>query len=916
MANNSLPLLDNIISNLKSLTENIVVKYSSKASEKETIAYTKAFDYYYLASNKLDSFDTYPSFSEEALRLGGVNVDSELQECLVDKKKIPESVRNRVVEVQRSIVIRDFEEQNDYYRQYVGLPNIDDKDHFYVDDETSLETGIDTTTPIHKLSATDISILSGAGFISKLIKENPDKVYLNYLGVNKLDLYRIRSANNLSIIKINKLSIPDKLFEEFMTSYEQSREYFMNAIFIKEYAALYEYYENMMGFLVMVNTIKMIMTKIFKNGIDRDFYDLVSIVKMFNAYNIPYIKDFTLEQQRIILRNINKLIRIKSTDKVLVEICSLLGMGDINIFRYYLLKTHKRDGGTGKPIFKYKQNLLGEQVLDKEKMFNLKFAKVGINETNIGLALTKTTNYLEYDEVTESDPFWWEDDQLKSMIYDNEFNFIETKYLSFQMMYKMSNLIFEQIYFLSLLHDRKNETSSIKLLFPKIDPSTEISLFDACILLFALTCKRNNMKGNIIYEPTKVGSVLGFNFKLDLKPIVDDIRNDPTIYDEELIKYISSMSVNNVQDINTLYGKIKGFRDYIEQKMFYATDKDVYQKYRTIYKTFMTTDTMGELFKLPDGDIAESYKEYLMYSNYDLYQLIDTLSNDGITEIINHIISKLEEYCDNLKYLHLSGVNLNSSINAVWELINFFKSYTVDIHQFNIIYLIDGRIENLIKLIDYATFKITNHLEENPENGLLYDTVQYGGNINLDHDIKLTCRSQHHSYIGLDDKLVMKTLGDDSIKLISVKTVVWDELIQFDSIKHTDVVIEHNDALPIEDIYSYLVNLYGREDIELRDKIGISNELRPETNINLTEHAIGVVRIYETDKSGLVDNAHYCGTIYSKDDKVNLEDWVYAKLNLYLTDCQVKLYDTLSLESELCGTSKFNLRDKIRIVYN
>ena len=916
MANNSLPLLDNIISNLKNLTENIVVKYSSKASQSETLAYTKAFDYYYLASNKLDSFSTYPSFTEEALRLAGMNVEGELQECLADKKKIPESIRNRVVETQRYIVIRDFEEKNNYYRQYVGLPDLDDKEFFYVDEDTSFNTGVASDTPIHKLSDTDLSILSGYGYISKLIKENPKKVYLNYLGPNKLDLQRIRSANNLSIIKINKLSIPDKLFDEFMTCYEQSREYFMNAIFIKEYAALYEYYENVIGFLVMVNTIKMVMSKIFKNGIDRDFYDLISIVKMFNAYNIPYIKDFTLEQQRIILRNINKLIRIKSTDKVLVEICSLLGMGDINIYRYYLLKTHKRDSGTGKPIFKYKQNKLGQMVLDKEKMYNLKFAKVDIKETNIGLALTRSSDYLDYNDVTDTDPFWCEDDELKNMIYDNEFNFIETKYLSFQMIYKMSNLIFEQIYFLSILHDRKKETDAIKILFPKIDFAAEISLFDACIFLFALMCKRNHMKGNIIHDPTKVGSVLGFNFKLDLKPILEDIRNDPDLYDEELIGYVSSMSLNSVHDVNALYSNIKGFRDYIENKMYYATDKDVYIKYKTIYKTFMTTDTMGELFKLPDGDIAESYKEYLMYNNYDLYQMVENLDDDSITELINHIIGKMEEYCEDLKYLHLSGVTLNSSINAVWTLINFFKSYTVDIQQFNIIYLIDSRIDNLLKLIDQATFKVTNYVDDNINKPLLYDTSFYGGSIDVDTNFKLTCRSQRHAYIAVDDKMIIKTLGDDSIRVISVKVVAGDDMVPYDTVRQTDVIVEHSEVLPIKDIYTYLISIHEKSEFELTDKIRITNTMIPDSKLILEEQAKAIVRIYETDKFSLDDTGRYCVTIYSNDDTIDLEDWVYNKMNLYLRACELKLYDSASININLYDKTDIKLRDKIKIVYN
>lgn len=913
--NNSLPLLDSIISNLKTLTKDVIVKYSSKASEKESIAYIKAFDYFHLASTKQDTFDTYPSFCEEALRKSGINVDKELSDCIKDKNNINEGLRNRVVENQRAIVIRDFEEQNDYYRQYIGLPDLEDTEYFYVPQDISDETGISTDVPVHKLSLVDLSILNGMGYISKLIEENPKKVYLNFLGTNRLDLYRIRTANNLSIIKINKLAIPDKLFEEFMTCYEQSRTYFMNAIFIKEYAAVHEYYENMMGFLVMVNTIKMVMTKIFKNGIDRDFYDLFSIVKMFEAYNIPYIKEFSLEQQRTILRNINKLIRLKSTDKVLVEICNLLGLGDIDIYRYYLVKSHKLDEGTGKPIFKYKENHFKQKVLDKEAMYNVRFAKVDIKETNIGLALTKTKNHLDYHEVTESDPFWWEDDDLKKSIYENEFNFIETKYISFQLMYKMSKVIFEQIYFLSMLHDRKDETSKIKLLFPKISFSDEVSLFDACILLFALTCKKNKMKGEILYSPTKVGSVLGFNFKVDLKPILDDIKNDKRIYDEELIDYITGMSLSSVEDVNKLYSKITGFRKYIEEKMFFCTDKDVYAKYKTIYNTFMTTDTMGELFKLPDGDIASTYKEYLMYNNYELYQLIDTVPENAIMDLINHIIAKMEEYCTNLQYLHLTGANLDSTINAIWTLVNFFKSYTVDIQQFNIIYLVDGRIENMLKLIDYATINVNNSLEDNMQK--MHDTLSLSSDIVTSSDFKFICRSQYYSYIGLDDRLVISTLGEDVIKIIKSRVNVSGEIDTFDTLQCSDICITYDEKLNIEDKYKYFIHLSQSDRFRLTDKIKFTQTHDIHEILKLEENVKAIVRIFETDSLKInSDLASYTGTIYCTDESINLEEVVTSELRFRVDDEMVKLYDSLISHNNIECKSDICMTDKIKIVYN
>lgn len=909
MALNVLPLLDNIISYINILTKDIIIKYTTKANEDETLEYRKSFDYYWLAYTKQDKFTTYPNFCEEALRYAGVNVEEELEACLKDKENIPYYLRDKVVETQRYVVVRDFEEQNEYYRKYTGLPRKDDKEYIYVDEYYADLFDIDPSIPLHKLSDVDISLLAGAGYINELIKQYPEKEYLNFLGVSRLDLYHLRHMNNLSIIHIKKNAVPNKLFEEFMTVYEQSREYFMNAVYIKEYAIMHEYYENVIAFVVMLNAIKMLMTRIFKNGIDRDFYDLPSIIKMFDAYNIPYIKEFNIEQQRTILRNINNLIRIKSTDKVLIEICSLLGFGDIDMYRYYLIKKHKRDFETGNPLFVYKENPLTKQkVLDKEKMYKVNFCRVNVKETNIGLALTKTENHLPYNEVVDLDPYWYEDKELVKILYDTEYNFMETKYLSFELIVKMSKVIFEQIYFLSMLHDKKDEMRNIWVTFPDLDASIEITLFDTAVLIFALTCKKNKIKGKIVYEPTQIGNLLGFNFFNDMKPVIEAIKNDPKLYDQELIDFVTNMNVSDINDVNHLYKNIISFRNYIEEKMFECKDKETYFKYRSIYKIFMTTGCMESLFKLPDGTSAETYMEYLQFTNLKVYNIIKDMDNDKINDLISHIIAKLIEYCDELKYLHLTTGSIPKTINAIWVLINFFKSYTVDVQQFNVVYLFDGKIENMIKLTEEVSVEVDVNIAEETDGPLLYDTLSMHSNLQVDTEYKMNSKIQTHTNMTLDNDRI--TMEDTA--LIKSDVDLYDELSLYDSaIIHVDLT--PIDKITMEDVYRCYTTGYLESDhIKQNDKMVIRYQTIAYDQLPLYDKIHLIQNIRLNDQLELQDKLSIHSAPIAK-DTLTFEHQLESKANMDV-DHNMTLIEDALIHTEYIHKDQIKFRDTYKII--
>lgn len=907
-----LPLLDSVIEKLKVLTNTVEIKYTNLANADETLEKTRSFDYYHLASNKLDTFDTYPHYLEEALIESGILNPVLLKQCMQDRNSIPKSLRSTVLENQRYIITRDFEEQNNYYRTYIGLPSTEDTEYFYVDEDVAEELGIDRRTPIHKLSDACISQLQSAGFVAKLIKKHPEKKYLKFLGKNKLDLYLLRTTKNFSIIHIEKNLVEDSLFSDFMLSYEQCREYFMVAVYIKEYASLHKYYDNIIAFMIMISTIRKVMSNTFKNGIERDFYDLTSIIKMLDAYKIPFIPEYTLEQHRIVLRNINNLIRIKGSDQVLINLVSLLGFTDVNMYKYYLVKSHKKDTH-GDPIFRYKDTPLGK-VLDKEAMYSIKFSRVNFEEKNIGMAVSNSRNDVEYTRVTDADPYWWNDDGLKNAIYENEFNYLETKYISFDIMYKMSKVVFETVFLLSMLHDNKAKTRGIELYFSKIDRNKPINLFDICILLFALTAKKNGLKGEIIHEPTKVGHVLGFNFKKDLTPILEEIQRDPDLNDPQLIAFIDDMSINSIDDVNRLYGNIRGFKTYISNKLFSCNDRHLYDKYKTIYNNIMTTEYMGELFILPDGDVAKTYKEYLMYINYELYEFFESVPKESITDIERHIITKIQEYCENLKYIHQTTQGINVNAAALITLVNFFKSYTVDVEQFNIIYIIDDRMDNLIKTMDesYMTSSstiLTNNYE--------YDIVSYTANIHGDQNIDVVCRTQHNIYISLDDKFVIANVMDDEILGLDVSIVMENSLTPIMKIDTMNLDIRLSHFLNIEDMCDFVLSFAHNDIAHLYGRISkVTTYTATSEWLNLTTS--------DRLNISLVNDKDFIQYAFklSQQSKLAVDNKLYM-LNIPLiqshrqiNDINNSYFDSYAVTSNKYSKTDLGLSDKLKIVYN
>jgi len=732
-------LIDNIFNEIKLITSSITIKFENDAKALDTIDTLKESDKYVSAVLGLDSFNTYRQFNIEVIITAGVTNLDLAREYSEDKLKIPYNLRDTILLKQREYIINNYIENNNYYRTLNGLPDIDDTTFIYLDEETCIELNLNYGIAIHNYPVEDINTIKNVGLLETIKNNYPDKKYLNYLGSNKIEIAYARKAKNLSILQMTK-DISDSTYIKFNDFYNQAREYFMTVIYIKEYSKTYDLYDNFIALCIMFMTIQRTFSDVFKSGITRDFYDLESIKMMFESYNVPFISYLSLVHQRIILKNLNNLLRYKSTDKVLYDLCSLLDFERVRIFSYYLIKQHNLDENKN-PLFLYKEedDGLGNITLveDVEQMYSLYFQLVDINERNVALALEDNTNRLDYDEVVADDPYWF-DDEVKVQLYKEDFNFIETKYLNIQVMYKMTEMLFETTYFLKMLIDKKSQVSTILMKLPKIFSNTEFKIFDVVVFLLALVCKKNKMAGNILYTPSKILSVMGFNFKNDFNIIRQYINENSDLIDTTILDYINNLNISSANDINSLYANIKGLNDFIVTKIATSQNIDEYRAYTKLFNALMVSNENNEIFIKSNGEIAITFLEYLEDSNLDMYNIINSSGDEKISEYIRHSVFRLTKLVSELKYMDMFLNDSNTgTINALITLIDFFKSYTTDITSLNIVYLMNSRYFNMVRLIH--DIKTIDKVLGNEDNfNFIYKDCNNAISINMDKDVKLS----------------------------------------------------------------------------------------------------------------------------------------------------------------------------------
>ena len=799
--------MSNFITQLKTLATSLVVKRDKAAKYYDNdLEIRKAADRYINTIDYGDNWDMYVRFDYDVMEAAGLDQNL-LNWYYEDKSRIPRQLRQKVVDLQKQKIIDEYVEQNDYYRMLYGLPPMEDmnnNDFIYV---PMNDYDIPTNIPVHELDSESIAIIQATDIITQLIDANPTKGYLNFLGSNRISIYTARKANNFEILAIrNTQSVDEIILRDFEIMYAKARNYFMIGLYNSVYASNYEWYDEFIGFSILVMAIQRLISNIYKQGLSRDFYDLELIRYLFKSYSVPYIEDMDISYQINLAKNLNYLLQYKSTDKVLYDVCNLLGFYNISIYKYYLIKSHRLDA-EGKPIFRYGDD--GKPVYNQ--MYNFHFQQVDLKTGDINTALTDERKQFDYETITGEDPYWVEDDELKNKLYTTDFNNMISKYMSLDVAYKIVEMMYETAHTVRMIIDDQRDYKNIKMSIPRIS-NNELNLFDIVIFLCCLGCRRLNLTGTIPLKGYQIATVFGFNFKQDIQAIIDSIHNqegDYSLIDPDLIQYMMNMRAFSLADADRMYSNIKDLKDLITEFLFTTHDKETYYQYLKLYKAILITEDSQELYKDTAGNFRDTFDTLLENTNPELWTLLESIEeqqdqNRGIyDEYIDEIYLKLATLSDSYKYL--STINKNESMfEFVLKLIRFFKSYTVDFVNSGIQYFLDDRYLMGLKLIDWIQFGDTSFM--------LTDDVFAKNNIFIDVLDKM-----------INEFFFKQNLFIKEAAFVTVENKNKDDCILYDRMKGFESGGESggytiNDNIFKSSTYNDLINSISIDGMKIRDK--------------------------------------------------------------------------------------------------
>lgn len=754
------PYVDEMVYYTKLLAAGTVLKMQDSADNSETLESLQKSGLYLACVDGIATFNMFTSVSRAALNSIGIVDEISVQTMMRNIENVPVNKREALTKYMVSEYIANYEELNPYYRALNGLPAIGRED-YVTDWMPPANVSIDLSKPVHEMSKAEAIILENNGVLEDLIKEDPaNRQYMRHLGNKKIDYYTSRKANRFDPIFIPTVD-SDAIYKMYRDKLDENKIYILRTVYSEAFKYNSDYYDNFIAVLIVIITMVDIISRVQEFVARKEIFDIRSVQYIFESNGVPFFEEIPLKYQIAMVKNLHTLLKFKSTAKCMVDICSLFGFDNIQIFKYYLLKDRNIDLSTGDYVISTDGE--GNEVLEDE--YTLKFLKLPL-EGDVEDYIRNGGSYLDYDEITLSDPTWdggLDHEEVMKAVLEEEFNLTRTKYISIDSITDIAKASAQQSYFLNLLYDNVDLEGMITLKIPYIEAGREFDLVDVFTLLTVLTYQYNGVKDTIMDTQSKVLYVNGFNFKANLAVLAEEIGaktkpspNYPNGYvvdpgstlhaqeqlarfTDEIDDYIETTRVYDSEDKSqyhdetTIKASIPSFkalmnlyinnmeiRDELIKGMQQADNKKVYDVYKKLYDALMTVKLNMDFYKNPEtGDFYRdeegdaTYSAYLAAKDPALYSVVleienfvdETSKNQYIATVIDSIIYALEEYLDTKEFSALFSNLPIMSIDAVKgyiaTVINFYKSYKVHFLGINTIYTFaDKSDEGSIRIID------------------------------------------------------------------------------------------------------------------------------------------------------------------------------------------------------------------------
>lgn len=519
------PLMDEIVDCCKTIFNGIVVKNDVLAISYETDeSLAESEEFINIVENRT-TFATFP-FTEDMLKAytkNGVRVfdDTFVNSILEDRYVIPSALRSDTLTFCKKYYVDNYkyEEKNNYYRSLAGLPPYPDyvyniirersdeqyrirvyMEDFPSDYDKSQIPWHDPNDPdhpeykvedkefiyIHELSNDDISILEQIGFIDQLISQYQgfNYSYLRYLGYKSIDIYKARKAIKWEILYIP--TVEQLVQQRFIELYNINRAVYLKRTYQDAMSLGSNHYDESLILLLLCQTFNDMVVDVPEWYIRRDIFDIRSVQYFLESFGVEFFSVIPLKYQIAIVKNLNKLIKYKSSMKNINDIIDLFNLDGTYAYKYFLYKKKINDSPTEDP-----------------ENYDLEFIKVKQGDAFDKYIDDNIYRY-KYDDLTLSDKFWdgvyreWkaQDKPFKEQLHEEikdthiekaDYTVDGTKYMSIDYEIDMSKQQYQVEYFFSFLLDSKLDTDDLKIIVPSISTSTELKVSDLFVMLYLLS---------------------------------------------------------------------------------------------------------------------------------------------------------------------------------------------------------------------------------------------------------------------------------------------------------------------------------------------------------------------------------------------------------------------------------------------
>ena len=520
------PLMDEIVDCCKTILKDIVIKNEALAISYETDeSISESEEYMNIANNKV-KFSEFP-FTKDMLSnftRNGVRVfdDDQIDLILRNRNVVPKAIRNSLMEFCRSYYMDNYEERNNYYRCLAGLPpykgtaynvrrersyisysDYDENDtgYYFFLYPSDFPSDYDTSTinfskPIHEQPIDVITILQQNGAIDGFLEEYKgfNYSYLRYLGYKSIPIYKSRKAIKFEIIYMPTVEqLVQQRFEEL---YNINRTMYIRRTYQEAISLGSNHFDESFILLLLCQTFNDLVAEVPEWYIRRDIFDIRSVQYFLESFGVEFFPDIPLKYQIAIVKNLNKLIKYKSSNRNNNDIIDLFNLKNTYVYKYFLYKKKLNDSAS-----------------TEDDNYDLEFIKVKQGDAFDKYIEDNIYRY-KYDDLTLSDKFWdgvcreWEqsttsykerlhEDVKNQHIKDADYTVEGTKYMSIDYEVGMSEYSYQVQYFFGYLLDSNIDAEDLKIIVPSINSSSEIPISHLFILLYLLSFSYDNVSDKI-----------------------------------------------------------------------------------------------------------------------------------------------------------------------------------------------------------------------------------------------------------------------------------------------------------------------------------------------------------------------------------------------------------------------------------